>query len=390
VREASGNLAALQTGVVVIAETSRQPTRPVLLLVGSLRSGGTEGQVAMLANQLVSRGRGVTVGVLGASPVHQRLDRRVNIEQFGTGGVAGFLAARRKVRAMASRYACVLGFLDAANVVAAAAAPATRVVFNVRSAGISPGWVASVAFRIAAQCAGRAERIVANSGVVRDFYRDHGYHDAPFTVIANAVDGCRFQPDSPARARLREHLGLAPKTPLVGFFARWQPEKRFDVFIEAFACPELADAHAVLAGRGVTPENSEVRALMEGYPQLADRVHLLGERSDVEALVPAVDVVANTSDFEGFSNGLLEAMACGVPCIATSIGANVEALDEAGNYVDVGDPEALGRALASLLADPDECLYLSHAGRRRALERFSIRPWVDAFLGVIDAADGGS
>lgn len=193
-------------------------------------------------------------------------------------------------------------------------------------------------------------------------------------------------------------LGLGRDAALVGFFARYQAEKRFDLFIEALANAAFANpastnrrgrprVHGVFVGRGAEPGNGELAALIGAHAcgtQLAERVHLLGERGDVADLLPGMDVVANASDFEGFSNGLLEAMACGVPCVATAIDANVEALGDAGNLVDVGDPVGLGVAIARLLADPEECDYLARAGRARVCEHFTVDAWVDAFSRVID------
>ncbi|MDP6374750.1 MAG: glycosyltransferase [Pseudomonadales bacterium] len=351
----------------------------MLLLVGSLRSGGTEGQVALLANRLAARGVRVTLTILNGEHQHFRLSPEVTLEVLGTGGVRSLLPACVRLRRLARGHDCVMSFLDVCNVLAAAVVRSCPVVFNVRSSGVSPGWVAYSAFRVARSLSVRALRIVSNSRQVQRFYQQRGFHPGSWLVIPNGVDLCRFRPDREMRMRVRASLGVGEDAPLVGFFARYQEEKRFDVFVEAMAsrCP---DAHLVFVGRGSDADNPDLRTILGS---LYERAHLLGERQDVPELLAAMDVVVNASDFEGFSNALLESMACGVPCVATNIPANVEVLDAAGVTVPAGNAAMLGEAVRALLQDEDRRGELRRRGIERARSHFELERWCDAFEATI-------
>jgi glycosyltransferase involved in cell wall biosynthesis len=86
---------------------------------------------------------------------------------------------------------------------------------------------------------------------------------------------------------------------------------------------------------------------------MCGRVHLLGEQTDMAACHLAVDVQVCASDFEGVPNVLIEAMACGVPCIATAVGGVPGLLEDRGALVAPGQTDELGQAIQNLLDDPD-------------------------------------
>jgi glycosyltransferase involved in cell wall biosynthesis len=109
-----------------------------------------------------------------------------------------------------------------------------------------------------------------------------------------------------------------------------------------------------------------------------DLAWLPGERSDVPALLPALDVFVLPSRAEGISNTILEAMACGVPVIATAVGGNVElvAAGETGMLVPADDPPALAAALLALGGDRALRERLGAAARTRAVAQFSLSEMV--------------
>jgi glycosyltransferase involved in cell wall biosynthesis len=129
-------------------------------------------------------------------------------------------------------------------------------------------------------------------------------------------------------------------------------QKRLDVLLQGFAvtCNRLPEAVLVLAGDG--PERVAAERLARELG-IADRVQFLGYRRDVRRVWEVADVAVLASDYEGTPLALLEAMASGVPAIATSVGGVPDIVHDGVNGILVppGDPERLGLAMADLLAD---------------------------------------
>jgi glycosyltransferase involved in cell wall biosynthesis len=190
-----------------------------------------------------------------------------------------------------------------------------------------------------------------------------GVPRARITVIENGVDVGRFERLAPAGAV----PGLPERgagVPLIGSVGCLAPRKDYGTLLEALA--QLAHAgaafHCAIAGDGPDRAALEARA---ARPDLAGRVTFLGERGDVDRLLPAFDVFVLSSREEGIPNALLEAMAAARPCVATRVGGNAEVLasGRTGWLVPPQDPAALAEALAGALGDPAE------AGRRGAAAR---------------------
>jgi len=133
----------------------------------------------------------------------------------------------------------------------------------------------------------------------------------------------------------------------------------------------VPNAHAVIAGGGDLEEYLRDLALEMG---VSARVHVLGPRRDVPALMHAVDVFAMPSIWEGFGLVLLEAMAAGRPIVASRVATIPEVVvdGETGLLVPPGDPVALAEALALLAHDPPRAKAFGEAGRQRLRGQFSI------------------
>jgi glycosyltransferase involved in cell wall biosynthesis len=176
-------------------------------------------------------------------------------------------------------------------------------------------------------------------------------------VIHNAVEVGSFG----ARA---EHTG-PPRIVSVGRLAY---PKDFATLLESLTLLD-ADYSAALVGDG--PDLAEVAAAVEARG-LSDRVELLGARNNVADLLARSDVFVLSSLSEGFPISILEAMAAGLPVVATDVGGAAEAVTdgETGMLVPAADPEALAGALEQLVADVDLRRRLGAAGRARALRLF--------------------
>lgn len=171
----------------------------------------------------------------------------------------------------------------------------------------------------------------------------------PISVIHMGIDDAVFRPDPAARTALDVPDGER----VVLFVGNLVPVKGLDTLEAAFArlvADRLAD-RLVIVGSG--PLEPDVRAWAEGDPALRDRVQLTGRLSQAEVArwMAAADVFVLPSHNEGLGLVLLEAMACGTPCVASEVGGVPEVLDAAtGAMVPAGDAEALSSAVARVLA----------------------------------------
>jgi glycosyltransferase involved in cell wall biosynthesis len=194
-------------------------------------------------------------------------------------------------------------------------------------------------------------------------------------VIPNGFDLSRFRPHAEARLRLRKHLGLASDAEVIGMIARFMPgEKDHATFLEAAARlrRRRAGVHFLLCGRGMSSDNVKLVAEISGRG-LTESVHLLGERDDIPEVTAALDVATLASLVEGFPNVVGEAMACGVPVVATDVGDCREIIGDAGIVVPPRDPEALAEAWRNLLeAGREGRERIGLRGRERVAELYEL------------------
>jgi glycosyltransferase involved in cell wall biosynthesis len=188
--------------------------------------------------------------------------------------------------------------------------------------GASTRWTV----RALARLSGRPDAVLCNAEAGRRLHESLGYRPRRWEVVPNGFDLARFRPDPQAGQRLRGMLGLPDQAVVIGHVARFDPMKDHAT---AFAALErVPEAHLVCVGRGV--------------PGASARVHALGERADVEALMAGFDMATLSSAFgEGFPNVLGEAMACGVPCVATNVGDAAAIVGDTGLIVPPRDAAAL-------------------------------------------------
>jgi glycosyltransferase involved in cell wall biosynthesis len=177
--------------------------------------------------------------------------------------------------------------------------------------------------------------------------------------------------------QIRRDLGIGQDAFVVGNVGRLAPQKGQRHLIAAMPLllERVPNAHAVIAGAGDLEEYLRDLALELGA---AERVHVLGPRRDVPALMHAMDVFAMPSIWEGFGLVLLEAMAAGRPVVASRVATIPEVVldGETGLLVPAGDPLALADALAQLAGDPEGARTMGEAGRERLRLHFSIEKMV--------------
>jgi glycosyltransferase involved in cell wall biosynthesis len=227
--------------------------------------------------------------------------------------------------------------------------------------------------------------VIANSDAGRVAHEFIGLRPRRWEVIPNGFEVPAPTPD--ARASLRRDLGLAPDTPIIGMFARFDPMKDHATFLHAAA--ELAarrrDVAFVLAGREVTEENAFLRRLA-AVGNLAARVRFLGERNDSAKILAGFDIASLSSAFgEGCPNAIGEAMASGIPCVATSVGDTQRLIADTGICVPPRDPSAMAAAWEDLLRrSPEERASLGARARARILTHFSLDTMIGRYLALYE------
>jgi glycosyltransferase involved in cell wall biosynthesis len=210
--------------------------------------------------------------------------------------------------------------------------------------------------------------------ILNGLVRDERLGIGRMTWIPNGVDADRFAPPSSATRRAaRAALGLDATAPVFGCVASLTPVKRHVDLIDAFASvhAKLPAARLLLIGDG--PLRATISEQIAGLG-LQDAVDLLGDRSNIETLLPALDVALLTSSTEGMSNAILEAMACGLPVIATSVGGNLQLVEHqaSGLLVPPANPAALAGAMLALADMPALRRTMGAAGRARIEREFSL------------------
>ena len=362
--------------------------RRILILIGQLARGGAERQVHELAVRLDTQrfvpivvtfeAGGHYEGLLAAAGVEVIVLDKKGWREAGALARLSTLMRRRRID-------LVHAFLFPANwraVAAAAIAGVRTVVCGVRS----PGTCMTARQRIIHRAALRgASAVVANAPAVRDdVIRATGVAPGRVRVIMNGVDASSFSPgETPLRRRWQQDGG-----PVIGFVGSLREAKDPLLFLRVAAAAQrsIPRARFVMVGDGGMRAEVE-SAVRGGDPDGADRLGglggtliLAGERSDLPDVMRALDLLVVTSTREGCCNAILEAMATGVPVVATDVGGNRDLITDgvSGRLFAHGDAEAGAAAVVALARDPDLAAAMGREGRARARRDFSMEAMVGA------------
>jgi glycosyltransferase involved in cell wall biosynthesis len=227
-----------------------------------------------------------------------------------------------------------------------------------------------------------ADRVVSVSYHLRDLHAKRtGFPAHKITVIHNGVDSSRFSPSFETRRRVREELGLSDKTFCIGCVGNLLPVKDHMTLLRALEGITDGDEnwHVLMIGQG--PEHPKLEAFVAAHPAWKERVSFLGLSHQVPKLLNAMDVYVLPSIAEGLSNSLLEAMASGLPVVATATGGNPEVVEEgkSGLLFPVGDFRQLAEQLRELRVSRALRVQLAQQAIRRTRENFSIEAMVGKY-----------
>jgi len=218
---------------------------------------------------------------------------------------------------------------------------------------------------------------------------------SPTFINRPGVDVESFRPSPERRAATRKALGIAPSAPVVGTVANLNPQKGIEYFLRAAGRISRAAPEAVFLLVGAcSPNHRRYHDRLRREARVAgldrDRLIVPGARSDIEAVYPAIDVklVTSVPNSEGTTTTAMEAMACGVPVVATNVGGVAEVVLDGvtGFMVPAGDVDALVDRAVELLKRPDVYDRFATAGIERIRKDFTIERNASVQIEAIHAA----
>jgi glycosyltransferase involved in cell wall biosynthesis len=233
------------------------------------------------------------------------------------------------------------------------------------------------------------ERIICVSDDLYQTCRARGLPRSKLVLLENGVDLDDYHPGL-SRPEAKRQLGLDPARPLVGAVGRLSDEKGFDVLVRAAGrlVSEGCDLDVMIAGEG--RERYRLEGLIHSLGA-GGRVRLVGFCPDLQRLYQALDVFVLSSRREGLPNVLLEAMATGLPVVATAVNGVPRLVEDRSNGVLVASESetALAAALKDLLADRHRREELGRAGLKTVEQRFSFTARMDRLRRIYDGLLGG-
>jgi glycosyltransferase involved in cell wall biosynthesis len=205
------------------------------------------------------------------------------------------------------------------------------------------------------------------------------------SVITNGVDTNKFKPMLAERRDIRRELGIGDKDRVVGIVAALRPEKNHTLFLEAATLVKsrLPDTHFIVVGEG--PERGKIEANI-AEAKLQGRVHMTGNRSDIPKVLSAMDLFSLTSHNEANPVSIMEAMACGVPVVATNVGSVSETVvdGETGLLAPAGDARQLALLWMDLLENTEKRRTLGRAAREFIVNEWSQKNMIQGYENLVE------
>ena len=355
----------------------------VVHVVNSLAIGGLENGVVNLVNATSGRFRHVIVCMTADGPLHSRLRSDAEVVVVGKHPGHDPRAFLRLVRLLRQLRPLIVHSRNWPTLDAVPAARLARV----------PLVVHGEHGREVTDPEGRNHRrnrvrrvlspwvhqfVTVSTDLRRWLIEDVGIPAQKVTAIHNGVDLSRFGRVGQLDARVR--LALPTNVPIIGTVGRLDPVKDQVGLVRALAAIRVDHPTALLVMVGDGPCRAELEQAAATLGQ-AGHVRFLGSRDDIPAVLPALDVFVLPSIAEGISNTLLEAMATGLPVVATRVGGNPElvAHDVSGTLVPSQDVSALAVAIAAYVGSSVLRRRHGEAGRQRASARFSLEHMTEAY-----------
>ena len=327
-------------------------------VINNLQVGGAETMLLRLAQHIdraVCEMR--VISLIGDGPIGEDLRRcGIDVQCLGARrGLAGPGLIGKLGRAIAqSETDIIQSWLYHSNLLSLLArrrAGSPPVCWNVRHslhAMKQEKWLTRRVIRAGARLSGRVDAIIFNSHVAMKQHQAIGYDNDRMQVIQNGLDPTLVAPVPGARAALRHKLGIDDGSFLIGCVGRLHPDKNQQLLVEAvnLLVGRGVDVHCLLVGRGCEAGGDAEK--LRGQGALKGRLHLMGEQRPVTPLLSGLDCLALPSRGESFPNVLVEAMACGIPCVSTDVGDAAMILKDSDRISPPMDAVALSTSIAKV------------------------------------------
>ncbi|MCA1963427.1 MAG: glycosyltransferase [Prosthecobacter sp.] len=353
-------------------------------LIRDLGHGGAQRQLVTLTRALAAR-EDFSVSVVHFYPGPFEAELRtagvktVCIGKRHRWDLAGFFL--RLVHAVRQlRPDVIHGYLHESNLMALFLKPLCgfpKVIWGIRDSRTDAatwGLLGKLSFRLNCLLSGFADLIIANSRAGRRYYIQQGYPEDSFAVVPNGIDVARFQP---SLSFSDTHGCPSPRALTFALIGRLHPMKDHATFLRALAL--VPDAHGVIVGHGDAAYTDGMKKLAESLG-ITSRLEWRPAQDDLTHVYPSFDCLVSTSAYgEGFSNVIGEAMACGLPVIASDVGDSAWLLDDPLRVFPAGDYEALAVHMRLLLSMPQEERHdLGQRNRQRIVQHFTIERMVES------------
>lgn len=225
------------------------------------------------------------------------------------------------------------------------------------------------------------QRIIAVSKALKEeIFKYEGIPESKISIVYNGVDLNKVHLDGD-KLRVCKNMGIPPLGQLVGVVARLAPQKGVTYFLKAAALLKNHQVNFVVIGDGPLRQHLEQEAISLG---LENRVFFTGYRSDINKIMPVLDVLVLPSVTEGLPLIILEAMAARRPVVATKVGGVPEVIThgQTGLLVEAKDSHALADAIEQLISNKDMALYIGNSARKLVEQKFTLQQMADTTMNI--------
>lgn len=369
------------------------------IVIGQLSEGGAERQISALAKDLQRRTEFEPVVFCLSDNIDPHGLALVNSGVsvfFPVGDQNSLLKLIWLIKSLRNKQCrLVYGILHVGNIYGGISAFLTRLPFiaSIRSANSSLPLLIKI---LSGLVCSRANMIVANSNSCVESLRKHLHvHHRRVRVILNMVRG--LETNVEVIEAIKQQLGIEPQSKVIGTVSLLKPEKRIDFFLEIFkvvynrqSVKSNKNIHFIWVGDGV--ERKKLPMLINGFSkQMLKYLHFVGAKDDIGNWLEFMDIFILTSAYEGMPNALLEAMAAGLPCIATNVPGTKDILsvkkdgELVGILASASSSELFADELIGLLNDPTRIKKIGANAKEFINENYSSKKMLNEHLLIFRA-----
>jgi len=369
-----------------------QPPQKTKLLhvVGRFGIGGTERQQAELIKRLPAERYDQTVAAMEKGPFAAEVEERgIPVIEFpftsfyNTRAVRNYFALARLIRRRRFHIIhCHNFYSNIFGTVAARLAGMKNIITSRRDLG---GMFTETQLRVQRLAYRFSAAVLANSqGVKRFLIENERVPETKIHCVYNGIDTERFTPREPS-SEVAQSIGIELGSPVVGMVGNLHPWKGFNVFVRAAAAVKASRPHARFLIVGDGSQRAPLQQMAREL-NVESELAFAGARSDIPEMLALMSVFVLSSPAEGLPNAVLEAMACGLPVVASNVGGVPETITngETGFLVSPGDAAGFAEKILQLLNDPMHAKQMGEAGRRKVVEQFSCERLVKNMQALYD------